>query len=104
MSISYSLAGKRVLITGGAQGIGRTLVQRFHDAGAMVFVIDKDKEAVVKLQNEIPSVIVSIVDLSNWVETRAAVKSFGQIDHLVNNAGIFIPQTFMEVTEGSAMV
>lgn len=101
MSISASFTGKRVLITGGGQGIGRQLVQRFHDGGAIVFTIDKNVESLKKLKEELPAVTTSVVDLVNWKETNQAVKNFGHIDHLINNAGIIIPGSFMECTEGT---
>ncbi|ODM87104.1 Cis-2,3-dihydrobiphenyl-2,3-diol dehydrogenase [Orchesella cincta] len=50
MSLNYSFAGKRVLITGGAQGIGRQLVQRFHDDGALVFTMDKNADMIEQLR------------------------------------------------------
>ncbi|ODM91589.1 L-xylulose reductase [Orchesella cincta] len=80
MSLNYSFSGKRILITGGAQGIGRQLVQRFHDDGAIVFTID----------------------LADWDGTRKTIESFGALDHVVNNAGVVIPQAFMDVTKEMA--
>lgn len=101
MSITCSFAGKKVLITGGANGIGRALVQRFHDGGALVFTIDKNPEAVLKLKKALPSVTAVVVDICNWEETKKTVQEFGVIDHLVNNAGNVFPEKFLDVKESS---
>ncbi|CAL8128803.1 unnamed protein product [Orchesella dallaii] len=99
MSLNYSFSGKRVLITGGAQGIGRQLVQRFHDDGALVFTVDKNPETIEQLQKELPKVTAVVVDLTDWDATKKVVESFGVLDHIVNNAGIMIAQSLMEITK-----
>lgn len=102
MSFVYSFVGKRVLITGGARGIGRQLIERFVVGGAEVFTIDKNKNLIEKLREDHPSVKSEIVDLADWKETRNAIESFGEIDHLVNNAVTTRPQAFLDITEESA--
>ncbi|ODM89364.1 L-xylulose reductase [Orchesella cincta] len=80
MSLNYSFAGKRVLITGGA----------------------KDSDAIKPLQKELPNVTAVTVDVADWNETKKAIETFGAVDHVVNNAGIIIPQYFMEITKEMA--
>lgn len=41
------------------------------------------------------------MDLGDWAATRKAIESFGPIDLLVNNAGINVLQSFLDVTEGA---
>ncbi|ODM87799.1 L-xylulose reductase, partial [Orchesella cincta] len=91
-----------VLITGGAGGLGRGLVQRFHDDGAVVLALDKDSDAIEQLQKELPNVTAVTVDVADWNETKKAIEAFGAIDHVVNNAAILIPQYFMEITKEMA--
>lgn len=103
MALNYTFgSARRVLITGGGQGVGRVLVQKFVDDGATVFTIDKNEQLMQKLAKEQPKVTAKAVDLMDWKATREAVESFGRIDHLVNNAAITIPQPFLEVTEDIA--
>lgn len=102
MSLNYSFTGKRVLITGGGQGIGRQLVQRFHDDGAKVFTIDKNPETIKKVKEELPNVTAEVVDLTDWEATKKVIESFGVIDHLVNNAGVCQLQTFFDITKEAA--
>lgn len=102
MSSKYSFSGKRVLITGGAQGIGKTIVNKFHDAGATVFTLDKNAETVSKLREELPTVTAETVDLTDWDATRQIIESFGTLDHLVNNAGMIKKQNFMDITKEAA--
>ncbi|CAL8128804.1 unnamed protein product [Orchesella dallaii] len=102
MSLNYSFKGKRVLITGGGQGIGRQLVQRFHDDGAVVLALDKNPETIAQLQKELPKVTAVAVDVTDWEATKKAIESFGAVDHIVNNAAVLIMQPLMEITKDVA--
>lgn len=102
MSLHYSFSGKKVLVTGGGQGVGRQLVQRFHDDGATVFTIDKNPETIQKLKKDLPSVTAEVVDIGDWDKTRKVVESFGVIDHLVNNAAFGILESFLDITQEAA--
>ena len=48
MSNKIDLAGKNAVVTGGAQGIGRAIVERFLDSGAAVAIWDRDKALAEK--------------------------------------------------------
>jgi NADP-dependent 3-hydroxy acid dehydrogenase YdfG len=54
---------------------------------------------VQQLQKELPKATVASVDLRDWAATREAILKFGPLDHLVNNAGVLVPQEFMDLTE-----
>ena len=54
MSIYKDLKGKRVVITGGASGIGLATAKRFIDEGAKVVIIDWNKEELNKVLSKIP--------------------------------------------------
>lgn len=91
------LSGKTVIITGGAQGIGFGIAQRFAEAGAAVVIADlREKEAedaALKLiQNSWKSKALT-VDVSKESDVQKMVEetisAFDSIDILVNNAGIF---------------
>lgn len=99
MSLNYSFSGKNVLITGGGSGIGRLLVQRLYEDGATVFTVDKNAEAILELKKEFPNIKAEVLDLGNWNETTKVIETFSKIDHLVNNAGVFVKQKFLEITE-----
>src|ERR1700756_5769815 len=92
---------KNVLVTGAAQGIGFAVAKRFAEEGASVFIVDRAETAQMtaaleKIRSVAKSRKASIVgqhaDVSNEVALhevfQAAVAAFGQIDMLVNNAGI----------------
>lgn len=103
MSLNYSFAGKNVLITGGTRGIGRQLVKRFYEGGAKVFTCGRTQANVDKLLAAFPKVTAVAMDIGDWEACRKVIQSFGPIDHLVNCAGILIPETFMGITEKAAM-
>ncbi|KAJ6648391.1 L-xylulose reductase [Pseudolycoriella hygida] len=102
MSLTISFIGKNILITGGGQGIGRQLVQRFYDGGATVFTLDKNPETIERLRNELPNIRAAIVDLSDWDATRKVVESFGGIDYLINSAGVIITEDLLSIKKESA--
>ena len=87
------LSGRFAVVTGGAQGFGRAITERFVASGAKVAIWDHDQTLSEKTAQEIgPSVISLKVDVSNLSAVKSArdatLKEFGRIDILVNNAGI----------------
>jgi len=99
MSFEISLKGKKVLVTGGGNGIGRQLCERLHEMGALVWALCKNVEWLRTLAAERPGIQTICVDLEDWDVTRKAVEVIGvKFDCLVNNAGIGGAATFMEIT------
>jgi NAD(P)-dependent dehydrogenase (short-subunit alcohol dehydrogenase family) len=102
------ISGKRVIVTGGASGIGRACVQRFAREGARVSLFDRDEnngQAVADtLVTQGHDVIFQRVDVTLESEIRTAMDAtaerLGGIDVLVNNAGIARPfKSTEDVTE-----
>ena len=92
------LSGRRAVVTGGAQGIGLSIVNRFLASGAKVSLWDQDASLLEQTCSELQSkgsvhaVIVELTDADAVAEaTLDAVKALGEIDILVNNAGIAGP-------------
>jgi meso-butanediol dehydrogenase/(S,S)-butanediol dehydrogenase/diacetyl reductase len=97
------LKGKRVLITGGAGGIGAATAKRFLDEGAQVMVMDRSPEACRALERRLPGLTPSvIVDVSNPSEVARAfgdlAGQWGGLDVLINNAGISLRHRFLNIT------
>jgi 3-oxoacyl-[acyl-carrier protein] reductase len=83
---------KKVIVTGGASGIGRCLVEKLASEKAVVGVFDINKAALGKLEKAIPNIYCRVCDVSDPGQVEEAVDDFytrfGVIDVLVNNAGI----------------
>lgn len=97
------LKDKRVLITGGARGIGAATAARFLDEGANVAVFDIDDEARQRIEHELPTLSGTIgVDVSDYNAVSQAFEElndlFDGLDILINNAGISKRHPFMEIT------
>ena len=87
------LTGRCAVVTGGAQGFGRAITERFVASGAKVAIWDFDQPLADKTAKEIgPAVTALEVDVTSVeaveAATAATLKAFGRIDILVNNAGI----------------
>ena len=83
------LSGRKVVVTGGASGIGLATVRFLQDEGASVAILDRDAEGAEAVG--VPWVLADLSDADGW---RAAVvqaaEELGGIDGLVNNAGSFV--------------
>jgi NAD(P)-dependent dehydrogenase (short-subunit alcohol dehydrogenase family) len=90
------LAGKVAVVTGGAQGIGRAIVEKFAQEGARVSFLDRDEAAGAATARELgggpTSVTFTRADVTREDEVGAAlaqvVRRHGGLDVLVNNAGV----------------
>ncbi len=97
------LQGKRVLITGGASGIGAATAARFLEEGATVVVLDRDAKARENVQRQLPKLAGTVdADVSDLMQVQAAfseaVRMMGGVDVLINNAGISIRHKFLDIT------
>lgn len=97
------LKGKRVLITGGASGIGAATAARFLEEGSSVVVLDRDARGRAQIEAQLPHLAGTVdADVSNLKQVEAAfaeaVRLMGAVDVLINNAGISIRHNFLDIT------
>ncbi len=97
------LKGKRVLITGGASGIGAATAARFLEEGSKVCILDRDEAACKKTRHELPEISEAIIaDVTDLMQVEAAladaVRVMDGVDVLINNAGISVRHKFLEIT------
>jgi NAD(P)-dependent dehydrogenase (short-subunit alcohol dehydrogenase family) len=102
------LAGRVALISGGAQGIGCAIAERFHQQGACVFILDCDagigKRAAAELTAQNPALPVRYLsaDLREPTEIHRAVATLrefhSRVDILVNNAGVELEKSLEKLT------
>ncbi|MFK7903002.1 MAG: SDR family NAD(P)-dependent oxidoreductase, partial [Nitratireductor sp.] len=89
-AIYPSLKNKTVIISGGAQGIGREMVKAFSEQGAKVGFLDLDADASAVLASSLDNVDYEICDLRDIPAMQAALTNLadriGSADVLVNNA------------------
>jgi 2-dehydro-3-deoxy-L-rhamnonate dehydrogenase (NAD+) len=98
MTNRIDLGRRGAVVTGGAQGIGRAIVERFLDSGAAVAIWDRDRALTEKTTAELGNrgkVVPVPCDVTQLPEVErardATVRALGRIDILVNNAGIAGP-------------
>ncbi len=115
MSLSlFDLKGKRVLITGGTQGIGFVMAKGLGEAGAAVIINARNKEKLDKCIQELQGAGIkasgSLFDITNAESVREAVEqienNIGPIDILINNAGIIkrVPAVELEIEDWNIVI
>jgi short-subunit dehydrogenase len=100
-----NLNNKRVLITGGAQGIGREMALLFADEGAQILLCDINAEKLEKTQQEITAqegnchaYVLDVTKYEDILKVREQIhQDSGPIDVLVNNAGVVFGGAFLGV-------
>lgn len=97
-----SLAGKKVLVTGGATGIGAALVEGFARQGSRIVFLDIDEPAGRGLAARIPSATFIACDLRDLdafaLAARSAEAKLGGVDILINNAASDDRHALEEIT------
>lgn len=92
------LHGKVAVVTGGASGIGKAICKLFAAEGAKLVIGDIDEEKGTEVVREINDAggeaIFFHADVSNYDDVKAlienAIKNFGKVDIMVNNAGVLL--------------
>jgi NAD(P)-dependent dehydrogenase (short-subunit alcohol dehydrogenase family) len=88
------LEEKVAIVTGGASGLGRAIVERFVEEGARVAILDRSRERSEELAAKLPdralAIIGDVTSLSdNYRAVAETVTRFGRLDCFVGNAGIW---------------
>jgi len=98
------LKGRKIVITGGASGIGQATAERFLEEGSQVCVIDRDPQARERVVQELPGLTAALAaDVADRTQAEQAfaeaVDRMGAVDVLINNAGISIRHDFLDITQ-----
>jgi len=106
----FSLNGKSALITGGSSGIGEAMAEALGQAGAKIILAARRKPQMEDARERLAAKNVDVIscisaDLESLdassVLAKEAITSAGQVDILVNGAGVNLRETFMEVSQES---
>jgi NAD(P)-dependent dehydrogenase (short-subunit alcohol dehydrogenase family) len=107
MNMTFDLAGKVAIVTGGSRGIGRAIALGFAEAGAAVIIAGRSAEQLEAVAEEIRqkggSVLPRVTDLMvpDEIErlVRDGAEAFGRIDILVNNAARSFLRSLLDLRE-----
>lgn len=107
--MQYSFSGQVVVITGGTSGIGKALVTRFLDLGAIVATCGRNAQKLERLEKELSGkpLFTQVADVGHEEDCRAfieqTVAKYGKINVLINNAGMSMRALFNELKDLSVM-
>ena len=94
------LQGKTALVTGAAGGIGQAIVNTLLAEGARVAAVDISADALSIYDQNHPQLLCLSADVSQYQDVEAAVNAcaghFGQLDIMINNAGIGLAKPLLE--------
>ncbi|GAA3649223.1 3-oxoacyl-[acyl-carrier-protein] reductase [Nocardioides ginsengisoli] len=101
-TIEFNFAGRTVIVTGAARGVGHAIAERFATAGADVFIVDLDAEAVAEAADRlgvtgVAADVASTEGIDAIVAT--AIEKTGRIDVVVSNAGILRDGVVWKLTD-----
>jgi NAD(P)-dependent dehydrogenase (short-subunit alcohol dehydrogenase family) len=102
-----SLKGRCAIVTGGSRGLGEAIVRRLSQAGASVVLTARGLDALKQVESQLIAAggqaLGVQADLASLQDSQRVIdqakERFGRIDILVNNAAIFPPSMFIEVSE-----
>jgi 2-keto-3-deoxy-L-fuconate dehydrogenase len=97
--VSHRLGGKRALVTGAGQGIGRAIALAFAVQGAEVVAASRTFAKLEALARESDAIRPLALDVTDGAAVRAAIEAAGALDILVNAAGFVHSGTLLETSE-----
>lgn len=102
--MSTAIAGKAAVITGAARGLGAAFARGFASAGAKVALVDRDEATLADTTGTIADSLAIACDLTDTAQLRSVpertIERFGQLDILVNCAGVFHAKATADVQAG----
>jgi len=93
---SFRLDRKRALVTGAASGIGQAIAELFTEAGAAVALVDIDHDRLQNVSRHIARSSMQVCDITNERQVQQLLANVGEVDILVNCAGIGLVGTAEE--------
>lgn len=99
MSIEFDFSDRSVVVSGAAQGLGAAIVRRFAAAGAAVLALDRDEGALAEAWGDTEGVVTEVCDVSDAQSVERTIALRGQVDVLVNNAGIVRDAVVWKMTD-----
>jgi len=103
--MDLQLKGKVAFVSGSTKGIGFAIAKQLLQEGAVVIINGRKKDvveaAIDKLRAEVPDAEVSGIaaDFAKVEEVNALIAQLNEVDILINNAGIFEPKAFADITD-----
>lgn len=97
-----NLSGRTALVTGSTAGIGLAIATALHDAGADIIINGRSAErvdATLSQLNQSPRAKGIVADVGTAEGCAALIKAKPEVDILINNAGIYAPQTVFDIPD-----
>jgi NAD(P)-dependent dehydrogenase (short-subunit alcohol dehydrogenase family) len=91
-------SGKRVLVTGAANGFGAAAAREFAVCGATLVLADIEEEPLRAIEKEVDAAVAHVYDQSNIESVASLARAAGDVDVLINNAGVLVAKPLLDTT------
>lgn len=89
-------SGNVVLITGGSAGIGLALAKKFLEADNKVIITGRNEDKLLQVKSNFPQIVTEVADSAREDDLRKLVEKYGDVNILINNAGVQYNYVFIE--------
>ncbi|RFS86625.1 SDR family oxidoreductase [Actinomadura spongiicola] len=100
---THDFTGRTVIVTGAGRGIGLALARYFHAAGAVVWLVGRDAEAIKQAAHDLDGARIARADVTRSPDVERVVLDVvadtGRVDVLINNAGVLRDRVLWKLTD-----
>ncbi|CAN5897709.1 SDR family oxidoreductase [soil metagenome] len=94
----FDFTGRRILLTGAANGFGAAMATLFHAAGARLVLADIEEQALAEVATRCGGAEAHVFDQADPQSVERLAKAAGAVDILINNAGVLVAKPLLETS------
>jgi NAD(P)-dependent dehydrogenase (short-subunit alcohol dehydrogenase family) len=97
LSADFDFTGRRILVTGAANGFGAAMADLFHAAGAQLILADLEEKTLAEVAHRCGAE-AHVFDQADPASVEGLATAAGEVDTLVNNAGVLVAKPLLETS------
>ena len=97
LSADFDFTGRRILVTGAANGFGAAMADLFHAAGAQLILADLEEKTLAEVAHRCGAE-AHLFDQADPASVERLARAAGPVDTLINNAGVLVAKPLLETS------